>query len=83
MPPIITINNPITGLVLILVLATIHAALWFRILQKTEMQIAVAIVGAFCAFVSAFFGPLMVVPLAIAALAPWPVSRPRSVKIRR
>ena len=77
------IDRPITALVVALVVSLIYSAAWFRILQKTELPIAIAILGAFCAFGSAFFGPLMIVPLAIAALAPWPVRKPRSVKIRR
>lgn len=82
-PPIITINQPITALVVIVLLSLVHAVLWFRVLQKTEMQIGIPIFGAFCAFISAFFAPLLLVPLLIAALAPWPVRKPRSVKIRR
>lgn len=69
---------PLVWIVLVVVFGALQAAAWFRILQKTELPPIYWIVGAACSLGSILFGPLMVVPLAIAALMPWPVSQPPS-----
>lgn len=74
---------PLVAIALVIILGILQALAWFRILQKTELPPVYAIVGALCSFGSVFVAPLFIVPLAIAALKPWPVSEPPYVRRRR
>lgn len=74
---------PLLAYGVIFILGILHGALWFRILQKTELPLIYPIVGGLCAFLSLFSGSLVLVPLLVAALKPWPVSEPPYVRHRR
>ncbi|MEL6402096.1 MAG: hypothetical protein AAFR26_23940 [Cyanobacteria bacterium J06626_4] len=74
---------PIVWLAFAVVVWALYCAAWFRILQKAQFG-AVWFVAAFVPVViSPFFQPLIIAPIAILALVPWPCNKPRSVNIRR
>ena len=74
---------PLVTMALVVIAGILHGALWFRILQKTELPLIYAIAGGLCAFLSLFNGLLVLVPLLVAALKPWPVSEPPYVRRQR
>ncbi len=74
---------PLVAFVLVGIAGILHGALWFRILQKTELPLIYPIVGGLCAFLSLFNGLLVLVPLLVAALKPWPVSEPPYAQRKR
>ncbi|MEM9118219.1 MAG: hypothetical protein AAGD09_10095 [Cyanobacteria bacterium P01_F01_bin.56] len=74
---------PWVAISLVIIAGILQALAWFRILQKTELPPVYVIVGTLCSLGSIFMAPLFVVPLAIAALVPWPVSQPPYLRRRR
>ena len=74
---------PLVAIALVIIIGILQALAWFRILQKTELPPVYIIVGMLCSFGSIFMAPLFIVPLAIAALVPWPVRQPPYLKRRR
>ncbi|NEQ47015.1 MAG: hypothetical protein F6K00_27125 [Leptolyngbya sp. SIOISBB] len=73
---------PAVAISLVLIIGVLQAWAWYRILKKTELPAGYVLAGSLCALGAIFFGPLMLVPLAIAALVPWPVSQPPYLKRR-
>ena len=74
---------PLVAMALVGIAGILHGALWFRILQKTELPLIYAIAGGLCALLSLFNGLLVLVPLLVTALKLWPVSSPLYVRQRR
>ncbi|MEM6840055.1 MAG: hypothetical protein AAF609_24870 [Cyanobacteria bacterium P01_C01_bin.120] len=74
---------PLVAMTLVIIAGILQALAWFRILKKTELPPVYVIVGTLCSLESISMAPLFVVPLAIAALVPWPVSEPPYLRQRR
>lgn len=74
---------PLVAIALVVIFGILQTLAWYRILKKAELPPAYIIAGTLCALGSVSFGVLIFVPLAIAALKPWPVSEPLYVRRRR
>lgn len=74
---------PLVAFGLVFAFGVLHGVLWFRIFKKTELPLIYPIIGALCAFLSLFMQPLVLVPLLLAALKPWPVSEPPYLRRKR
>ena len=76
-------RHPPVAISLVVIFGILQTLAWYRILKKAELPPAYIIAGTLCALGAVSLGILIFVPLAIAALMPWPVSQPPYVRRRR